>query len=129
MDTYSLADKNGTGRPFAFEIENVYLAPRHVGQILGGVAGVDSVKIRRPFTSFKEIHVAFKYLDRDYIVWEPYGDNSRYWIGPKNTSDAADDITPLEDAFKRYQPARVRRVIGDILSLRLLRRMFRRSDG
>jgi hypothetical protein len=38
-------------------------------------------------------------------VWEPYSDNSRYWIGPEDEAvGAVNDIAELECAFKYYKP-------------------------
>ena len=67
----------------AFEIENVYVRPRKIGEILSAVGGVTDVRVRRSSRESRDVHVTLKYLGAEYIVWEPFGDNSRYWIGPE----------------------------------------------
>ena len=57
---------------------------------------------------------------------EPFGDNSRYWIGPVNPSHGKPDITAIEDAFKRSESFTVSLLL-DVLTLRPLRRRLRRS--
>jgi hypothetical protein len=34
-----------------------------------------------------------------FVVWEPWGDNSRYWIGPAVTK-AAPDLGPVTQDFR-----------------------------
>lgn len=120
METF-VAAKDGTC-PIAFEIENIYVSRQTVARLLAKVNGVTGVHLRGRFGSSDDIRVEFKYLDRDYIVWESYGDNSRYWIGPKNPDENAGDIGNAENAFKLHHPPFYRQIIGDILSLRLFKR-------
>ena len=127
MDTYPLIDEKRDNRPFAFEVENAYVVPGTIARLLAEIDGVTDVRIRKRFSGSSEIHVEFKYLSRDYIVWEPYGDNSRYWIGPKNPEESAGDIGNIENVFKRYRPPFYREVIGDVLSLRLFKRFIGRG--
>ena len=121
MKTYPLIDEKKGDRPFAFEIENAYVGTGTIARLLAEVDGVTDVRARKLFRGSSEIHVEFKYLNHDYIVWEPYGDNSRYWIGPKNPEESAGDIGNVENAFKSYRPPFYREVIGDILTLRLFK--------
>ena len=114
-----------------FQIDNIYLSSATATKLLATVEGVTDVKQRKLFAKSSDIHVEFQYLGRPYIVWEPYGDNSRFWIGPADmVTDAAPvreldstaDICRLEDAFKRYQPPFYRKILGDIFTLRFLHR-------
>lgn len=129
METYPLIDEKKGDRPFAFEVENVYVGPGTIARLLAEVDGVTDVRTRKLFSGSSEIHVEFKYLNRDYIVLEPYGDNSRYWIGPKNPEENAGDISQIENALKHYRPPFHRAIVGDILSLRLFKRLVDRSKG
>jgi hypothetical protein len=120
METFPLT-KNGE-RAIAFEIENVYVSCRSIVYLLKQTDGVTDVHLRGSFASSEDIRIEFKYFGLDYIVWEPFGDNSRYWIGPKNREEGIADVTGLEGAFKRYQPPLYRALLGDLLTLRLFRR-------
>jgi hypothetical protein len=71
---------------------------------------------RKLFSRWEEIHIWFIYLNRECVVIEPFGDNSRYWIGPKNPEEEF-DISRLEQAFKQYQPPPIVRLIGDLVTL------------
>jgi len=120
MDTYPIAHNS---LPLAFEVDNAYALPRRIARILSHVDGVSDVRLTRWSGRATDTRVEFKYLDRDYVVWELYGDSSRYWIGPKNTDEPAPDVTPVEDAFKEYRLPLYRRLIGDVLTLRILKRL------
>jgi hypothetical protein len=110
------------GRLRAFEVENAYIGPSAVAQVLRLTEGVTEVDRRRLFSRDSEVHVKFKYRGQPCIVWEPYGDNSRYWIGPESTDVFAGDMTSVEKAFAHYRPPLHRTLVGDLLTLRFVRR-------
>jgi hypothetical protein len=126
MKTYPLKDEQD-GYPSAFEIENVYVGPRAIGRLLKTIDGVSDVRVRRMFGKWEDIHVWFKYRGRNCVVWEPYGDNSRYWIGPQDAEREKFDVSGLEGAFKAYRPPLHRQIIGDVLTLRVLKRLVGRA--
>jgi hypothetical protein len=126
METYPIIDEQKRDGPFAFEIENAYIGPRTIARLLNEIDGVSDVHARRPFSPLSEIQVEFTYCTQPYVVWEPYGDNSRYWIGPKEPAVASADIGEIESAFRHYRPPVYRRWLGDILSLKFITRFFRR---
>jgi hypothetical protein len=103
----------------AFEIENAYVRPRKIGSLLRNVHGVTDVRVRKSLRESRDVHVNFKYLGTDYIVWEPFGDNSRYWIGPddENVRPSDKDIAPLAKAFRDYEPPFLVKVFGDLITL------------
>ena len=82
-----------------------------MARVLTAVPRVAGVRKRRPFSKWEEIHIWFSFAGHDWVVWEPFGDNSRYWIGPQNPT-AIVDFSQVEDAFKRYQPSIPRRVLA-----------------
>ncbi len=116
MDTYTIIDGKKMFS-FAFEIENIYIGIGTVVEILNSVEKVSNVVARKRFTKFNDVHIEFKYSNHDYIVWEPYGDNSRYWIGPIDTETIVNDIEVIENAFKDYSLPWYREIIGNIVSL------------
>ncbi len=120
MKTYPLTKKDES-RPFAFEVENTFLGPAAAARLLAEIDGVSDVRPRKMFSKSSDVHVEFKFRGQPYIVWEPFGDNSRYWIGPKDEASDAGEIGVIEAAFKRHRPL-IYRVIGDVMTLRFLRR-------
>ena len=104
------------GQLFAFEIENVYIRPRKIAALLGAVDEVSNISLRKPFSSSSDVHLEFEYRGEDFMVWEPYGDSSRYWIGPKEEGEAV-DISSLVKAFEEYQLPIVVKIFGDLITL------------
>lgn len=92
-------------------------------QLLKQVEGVTDVQLGGHFGSSNDIRIEFKYLDRDYVVWEPFGDNSRYWIGPKDQEKDVTNISELENIFEQYRPPFYRALFGDLLTLRPFKRV------
>jgi len=121
MRTYPICDIE-TKKPFAFEIENIYLSANQTAEILRKVEGTSDVRRRRMFESEPDVRVKFRYHEEDYIVLEPYGDNSRYWVGPKYPAKVKFDITDLEKHFKEYKPPFLTSIIGDLLTWRIFRK-------
>ena len=105
----------------AFELENIYISRKSIAKILKRIDGVADVHLRGHLGSSDEIRIEFKYMGRDFIVWEPYGDNSRYWVGPKNIEQAGLETTDLQAAFIQYKPPLYRALLGDLLTFRLFR--------
>jgi hypothetical protein len=100
----------------AFEIDNVYFTVAGLREILRGVSDVSNVKSRALFSSPAELIISFDYKNHPMIVWEPYGDSSRYWIGPEDSNKESVDISALAGAISRYRPSWLLRVLGDICS-------------
>ena len=81
MKTYPL--QNERGETYAFEMPNSwFLSSRGVARYFSRCPGVTISRVRRLFALDDEIHVEFEFSGESFQVWEPYGDNSRYWIGP-----------------------------------------------
>jgi len=55
----------------------------------------------------------------EFHVWEPYGDNSRYWIGPNERLVLRDPIQlrEIEEAVRQYRPPALVKIFGDLVSL------------
>ena len=116
METYPVEDNDGL--QLGFEIDLVYIGPRKIEQLLSTVDGVTNIQRRKLFAPDKEIHVEFDYLGEKFVVWEPYGDSSRYWIYPKEKQPVKKiDISELEAVFMRYKPPIIVKILGDLLSL------------
>lgn len=125
MKTFPVIDDR-TGRTIAFEIENAYIGPSTVATVLSAVKGVSELRRRRAFSKWEEIHVRFRYRGAECVVWEPFGDNSRYWIGQQDAPEPV-DVSDVERTFMEYRPRLDRRTVGDILSFRFIARLFKRE--
>lgn len=128
LKTYPI-HANGGGRAYAFEVENIYLSVATAARLLAEVEGVVDVKRRRALSRSSDVHMVFKYCGRPYMIWEPYGDSSRYWVGPQENAGGAGDIAALEAVFKRYRPPLHRALLGEVLSLRWIARFLRGALG
>jgi hypothetical protein len=123
VQTYPKVDE-ASGTTLGFEIEMEYISLAAMARVLSSVEGVTDLRRRRLFSRFDEIHIWFRYRSADCVVWEPFGDNSRYWIGQLESSPTV-DMSDLEKAFQNYDPPLIRRIIGDIVSLRVFKSLFR----
>lgn len=110
---------------FAFEIENAYIRPRKIAVLLGALEGVSNINLRKPFSSSSDVHLEFEYCGEDFMVWEPYGDSCRYWIGPKK-EDKPVDIDVLVKAFEEYVPPKIIKILGDLITLNI-KELFKSS--
>ncbi len=124
MKTYPVFE-NRAGDKVAFEIESAYVGMSTVAGILMTVPGVTDVQVRRRFGGWLDdcqgVHGRFRYQGVEGVVWEPFGDSSRYWIGQKDSTEPV-DFSDLEQAFVAYQPSLCRRFLGDLLTLSWFRR-------
>lgn len=110
--------KTNNGELAAFEIDHVYISKKNIVELLSSLDGVSNVS---PNTSNSDVHIEFVYLGSDFIVWEPFADNSRYWIGPENDGGIPGElrVNEIASVFRSYMPTLLRRLIGNILSLKL----------
>jgi hypothetical protein len=97
MRTYPILRSDGTIR--GFEISNFCLSYRSLLKILSPVDGVSDVQRQRR----SDDRVIFSYHGEKCVVNEPFGDNSRYWIGPMDPVASRLDINPLHRAFQQYR--------------------------
>jgi hypothetical protein len=83
MKVHDLIDKEG--RVFAFEVNNVFLSRRRLCKLVRAIPEVVIHKAPGFRSYFKgdEEFCEFEIRGQKFVAWEPFGDNSRYWIGPK----------------------------------------------
>jgi hypothetical protein len=112
----------------AFEIDNAYISIRQTAAILSNIEGVREVVCAKSLRFGREVHINFLFNEHACVVWEPYGDNSRYWIGPENTDRTAQSIGLIEDAFKKHQSSIWRQFYGNIATLNFLTRIFKKDS-
>ena len=114
MQTYP-DDNVQYGSAVGFEIDNIYVSLRTVSRILKSINGVTEVKKRKMFSKWEGIHIWFKCINHECVVIEPFGDSSRYWIGPKNPEEKF-DISSIEFAFRQHQPSLIAKIFGDLIT-------------
>lgn len=128
MKTYRVSTDHGTSTPI-FQVDAGYIARSAIAVLLENSEGVDNVNA----SSDGDIIVRFKYKGCPFIVWEPYGDNSRYWIGPADMVQGEPDVPDppdtvmLEERFKEYRPPLLRAMISGLLNLDFVTAAFKRK--
>lgn len=110
MKTWPITDESG--HVTAFEVSIIFIGLGEIEQILRAKDDVRNLTRRASFSNSAEVHIRFSYRGADYVVWEPFGDNSRYWIGPKISPTHAHDVTDLEICFRSYKPSLLKRLFG-----------------
>ena len=102
MKTYGLKDNQG--RTFAFEVSNFLIGRRAVVGIVRTIPGARLIKEpRRWRLSSGEDFCEFELEGVKFVVSEPFGDNSRYWIGAKPPRWVA-GVERVQEVFTRAKP-------------------------
>jgi hypothetical protein len=109
MKTYRINDRDG--KLLAFEFDYGYIRPRKIAKLLMSYEGTADVRSRRWFDGDDKNHLEFEFLGGIFVVSEPYGDKSRYWIGPKDPASRLPQIDDIEQLFKQYTPPLIVRFI------------------
>jgi hypothetical protein len=103
MKTFDLYDKEG--RLHAFEVHNALLGRRGLLAVVKAIPGATIT--RKPLLLFswfrEEEFCEFTIGDLLFVACEPFGDNSRYWIGAKQPGWCA-ELPAVRDAFARWRP-------------------------
>jgi hypothetical protein len=96
MKTYDLIDDSG--RLFAFEVPS-RLGRVGIRKIIEKIPGAKILKFYGYFaTGGEDIRGEFELNGKIFDVFEPFGDNSRYWIGPKHKG-FCDEINIIRETF------------------------------
>lgn len=97
MRTYPLFREDGS--LFAFEVTSAWISFRRLFKALRLLPGITNLK--RNY--FNEDRLSFMYCGERWVVNEPFGDNSRYWIGPERGRNSALDAAPVHEAFQKLE--------------------------
>ena len=100
MRVYDLTDEQG--RLYAFEVANVLLGRRGVCSVASTIPGATIVRKPRLFSGEEEF-CEFEVDGQRFRAWEPFGDNSRYWIGPEPPTWCP-QVERVRVAFLRHKP-------------------------
>ena len=97
MKVYDIRDPQD--RIFAFEIENLGVGRRGVCRIVERIPGAKVTRRPKFLSWFREAEFCEFTVDGEsFAAEEPWGDNSRYWIGPKPPRWVA-QAEKVRDAF------------------------------
>jgi hypothetical protein len=101
MKTFDIRDPRG--RLVAFEVSNTLLGRRGVCRIVAGIPGVTVLRRPRALSWWREeVFCEFLLGGVRFEIWEPYGDNSRYWIGPAGAEPAVGSTATIVEAREAF---------------------------
>ena len=103
MRTYPNLDSNG--ELCAFEVDNMLIGAATIGRILRKQVGAQITFQPRWTFTVGDVRLEFTVNSADFVVIEPFEDNSRYWIGPEQgglTRNPVIDV--VHQAIARYKP-------------------------
>lgn len=110
MRTYDLLDESG--RLSAFEVSVLETGRRGVCRVVQSIPGAKLIRKPKWFSWFREEEFCEFEIDGEkYVAWEPYGDNSRYWIGP-DPARHLPQTQQVRDAFDAVGTSRLFRWLG-----------------
>jgi hypothetical protein len=98
--------RNSSGHLLAFEVGNTLIGPATFGRIMESKLGARIIP--KPWKKFKnaDVRLGFELRGDQFIVVEPYGDNSRYWVGPVGDELVHNPIIDLiHAAIGSYTPS------------------------
>ena len=109
MKTYAIKDSEG--RECAFEVNNCLLSRNGLCRLVARIPGC--IVTRKPslFRWSCEDEEEFCKFELDgvrFAAWEPWGDNIRYWVGPKvdegNSPTWCPQLDRVKESFRRARP-------------------------
>lgn len=98
MRIYDLKDDQGD--VFAFQVGIPILRPWIIIRAIKSIPSVEIVKTHISF-SFEEVCWVFNVNGVQFEVFEPFGDNSMYWVGPSHGLISPDNIKLVREAFRK----------------------------
>jgi hypothetical protein len=103
MRTHPVFDSNG--ELCAFEVSNALLGAATIGRILRKQLGATITHRPSSFLKVGDVRLEFTLNAIDFVVIEPFGDNSRYWIGPEQGElKRTPAIDAIHQSIARYKP-------------------------
>lgn len=109
MKIYELI--NESNHIYAFEYSSSLISMKSLKLIIDSIPGVSNVQMRSPFGDTPDIVAKFEIDGNEYMVWEAFADNSRYWVGPYEAKQDL-DISKIRSAFESHEPSMIRKVLG-----------------
>jgi len=94
------------GDYLGFEISNTFISLRCIISILQTKLNIQNIRKQKLF-DFSENRINFIYKNKEYVVWEPFGDNSRYWIGLLENSNLENNFKDLKEIEKAFMSHKI----------------------
>ncbi len=107
---------NTDGAPYAFEISNLLLTRNQACKLVEVIPGAVVVRRSRLFRDTDDF-CEFKIGDAVFLIEEPFGDNSRYWVGPKDGKPTS-SLDVVRSAFEAHESWRA--PVRNVLVLAIL---------
>lgn len=104
-------------RLYAVEVDMGYASVRMLARVIGATSGVSDMKVRRPFSGSGNVRASFRFQGADYVIMEPFGDSSEYWIGPAEEGGGAGDMTAIARNIEGFKPSRYRQILGGLVNM------------
>lgn len=93
--------KDSEGRVFAFEVSSFMLGRRGVRRVVLRIPNATILSFRGRAEEFCE----FELDGTNFVAWEPWNDNSRFWIGPTAALPTpTPHLAKVREAFERARP-------------------------
>jgi hypothetical protein len=102
MKIHDLTDSEG--RVFAFEISNTFFSRKKLCKFVQSIPETQILKTPSIRSSLKvdDEFCEFETRGQKFVAWEPFGDNSRYWIGPKPAL-WCEQVSLVKNAFANHK--------------------------
>lgn len=101
--------KNEDGQVVAFEVSNALLGRKAACRLVGSIPGVKVRKAPKGFRKTEEDEFCeFEVDGQTFKLWEPFGDNSRYWVGPEPVAPCP-QLQKVRETFARHGLFGIRR--------------------
>jgi hypothetical protein len=100
MKTYDLTYDDG--HVFGFEVSNTFLPRSTACRVAQRIPGAKLIRDPRIFPR-EDVFCEFELEGVTFMLWEPWGDNSRYWISPK-TGEPVPQTDRVREEFTRWHP-------------------------
>lgn len=115
MKTYPLLNDNG--EMTAFEISNIFFpSSASVSRFFAKCPGVKFTRQRRMFERGNDLHAEFTFEGIPFVVWEPFGDNSRFWIGPdEEVHNWETGLRKLHEFVSSNWPGPLSKIVGSVV--------------
>ena len=86
MKIYAIPEN--ADQPAAFEVSNITLSRTRACRIVEAIPGAQILKRPAAFSWFREpVFCKFELDGQKFEIEEPFGDSSRFWIGPASTGN------------------------------------------